>query len=85
MTPRSQSSDSSHHSDYEEGLRDGRIRALEDIAAEHGKRLDNHDNDFKNVGEEFKEIRKMYFIIYGAIVMAAFVPQIKDVIESWLN
>ena len=75
----------SHHSDYEEGVRDGRIRALEDVSAEHGKRLDNHDQDFKKVGEEFKEIRKMYYVLYGAIVMATFFPQIKAMIEALLE
>ena len=75
----------SHHSDYEEGVRDGRIKALEDLAIDHGKRLDNHDDGFKEVAQEFKEIRKMYYVLYGAIVMATFFPQLKEVLEGILN
>lgn len=72
-----------HNSDYEEGMRDGRIKSLESMASVHSDRLDAHDKDFKDVAREFKEIRRMYYVMYGAILMAAFLPQLKTLL-GWV-
>lgn len=56
--------------DYEAGLRDGRIQALEKITAEHHDRLNQHS-------ERFRVIERIMWGLIGAYVFVQFVPALK--------
>lgn len=65
---------SSHHSDYNEGLRDGRLSALENAVGKHGDRFDNHE----------RRLVLIERIIYG-MVGILFLSQIWPSIVGLLN
>jgi hypothetical protein len=55
--------------DYEAGLRDGKLEAIEKMVTRHGERLDDHEN-------RFRYLEKIVYGITGAIALVQFGPQI---------
>lgn len=64
---------SSHHSDYQEGLRDGQIKALRDTVNDHGIRLDRHEG--RLTAQE-----RITYALLGAIALMEILPTIKEAI-----
>ena len=52
-----------HNGEYENGLRDGRISSLEKTVRE--------------ITDDFRKIRIMIWMLYGAIAMVQFLPDLK--------
>ncbi len=50
---------------YEEGLRDGKIKALEEMVTRHDERLDKHEN---RIGT----LEKVAYSLIGAIALMQF-------------
>ena len=65
--------DAQNH-DYEEGLRDGRLQALERMLEYHSDRLDDHD-------VRFKVLERIVYGVLGAILLIQLLPLIKDIIR----
>ena len=54
--------------DYESGLRDGRIASLEASVRE--------------ITEDFKKIKIMIWMLYGAIALVQFLPDVKGFLDA---
>ena len=59
---------------YPEGLRDGKIAAIEHMQATQNRRLDNHDNRISN-------LERVAYIVLGIVMFLEFAPQLR----SWLG
>ena len=55
---------------YDDGLRDGKIQSLEDMAGYQNKRLDGHSGRLSN-------LERTSYLMIGAIVFIEFFPQLK--------
>jgi len=60
---------------YEDGLTEGQIRALEDIASAHKDRLDNH-------GNRLQILERVMWIMFGIIAFVEILPELRDLIGA---
>jgi hypothetical protein len=60
---------------YDEGLRDGRLQALEDRAKLHGQRLDNHDT--RLTAQE-----RIVYAFLGAFALIQVWPVLKEFLRA---
>jgi len=56
--------------DYEAGLRDGQIKALEEVAHSHGQRLDRHSR-------RISVLEKAAWAMFGIVAMIEFFPALQ--------
>jgi len=56
------------HSDYEAGLREGRLASLEKSVAE--------------IADDFKKIKVMIWMLYGAIALVQFLPDLRGFMDA---
>lgn len=56
--------------DYESGLRDGRIKALEEM-------INHHDNRISNIESSVKLLEKVAYSVLGAVSIITIIPEIK--------
>ena len=61
--------------DYDEGLREGRLKALERIQTDHHARLDHHERRL-----QFME--RCVWGLLGAIALAEFLPTIREFLNG---
>lgn len=54
--------------DYENGLRDGKIRSLEDAVSE--------------IANDFKKLKVAIYMLYGAIALVQFLPDLKGFLSG---
>lgn len=59
--------------DYEAGLRDGKIEALEKMQASQNKRIDKHDNRLSNLEKATYGVLGIIFIIQFGPYLKAFI------------
>ena len=59
---------------YEEGLRDGKIIAIENMQLAQNTRLDAHDHRISN-------LERVAYIVLGIVMFLEFAPQLK----SWIG
>ena len=59
--------------EYQDGLREGRLRALEEAEAKHGRRLDMHDR--RLTAQE-----RITYALLGAIALVQILPVLKEVV-----
>lgn len=57
------------NSDYEDGLRDGKIDAIGRMVSKHGERLDDHE-------KRFRYLEKIVYGLTGGIALIQFGPHI---------
>ena len=55
---------------YDDGLQDGKIRAIEEMQGRQNNRLDQHNGRISN-------LEKVSWLLIGAILFAEFAPQLK--------
>jgi len=55
---------------YDDGLRDGKIQAIEDIEIRQNERLDNH-------GTRISNLEKALYGVMAIVVFIEFAPQLK--------
>ena len=56
--------------DYEAGLRDGRLQAVENMLADHGDRLDQHSS-------RLSKLEKVSYIVLGVVLVIQFYPALQ--------
>ena len=61
-------------SEYQDGLREGRLRALEESEANHGRRLDMHER--RLTAQE-----RITYALLGAIALVQILPVLKDLLR----
>ena len=59
---------------YEDGLRDGKIEALENTQADHASRLDAHS-------ARLDKMERIIWVAIGGLIVLQAMPQISRVIE----
>jgi len=59
------------NSDYEDGLRDGKIDAIGRMVSKHGERLDDHE-------KRLRYLEKIVYGLTGGIALIQFGPQISQ-------
>lgn len=59
------------NSDYEDGLRDGKIDAIGRMVSKHGERLDDHE-------KRFRYLEKIVYGLTGGIALIQFGPHISQ-------
>ena len=59
--------DSTNH-EYDNGLRDGRLTSLERSVAE--------------IATDFKKIKVMIYMLYGAIALVQFLPEVREFLHA---
>ena len=57
-----------HNHDYENGVRDGRLESLERTVRE--------------ISDDFKKIKIMIWMLYGAIALVQFLPDLKGFVDA---
>ena len=62
---------------YEDGLRDGKIEALENVAGNHADRLDSHS-------ARLRWMERIIWACGGAFALVQLIPEIKDAAQ-WLS
>ena len=60
---------------YEDGVRDGEIKALSDMVRKHGDRLDIHS-------QRIGRIERLSYIALGGLIVLQFIPTIKGLLTS---
>ncbi len=60
--------------DYEDGLRDGQIAALEEVASSHKDRLDNHAN-------RLRTLERVIWMLAGVIAFVNLWPQLQSLFD----
>ena len=60
--------DSRSSHEYENGVRDGRLRSLEKTVNE--------------IATDFKKIKVMIYMLYGAIALVQFLPELRGVLHA---
>ena len=66
--------------DYEAGLRDGKIEALEKMQAQHNARMEIFDDRFDKCDARLRLQEKITYGLLGAIALVEFLPQIKALV-----
>jgi len=61
--------------DYQAGLRDGKIEAIEAMVAQHSKRLNGHE-------DRFVYLERIIWGLVGAIALMQFYPDLKAWVGS---
>ena len=56
---------------YEDGVRDGKIEALEDITAKQGDRLDSHSR-------RLSRLERVIYALGGVVAFIEFAPDIRN-------
>lgn len=59
--------------DYETGLRDGKIQAIEEILIRHDKRMDNHS-------ARLRQLERIIWIAFGGLALIQALPTVIDVL-----
>jgi hypothetical protein len=59
---------------YEEGLRDGRIDALERMVSHHNDRLDHHER-------RLQMIERIIYAMVGALALVELLPALKGILS----
>lgn len=54
---------------YEDGVRDGKIEALETIAGKHEKRMDGHDKRMDSHSSRIRGLEKVMWAVAGAVAV----------------
>ena len=67
--------------DYESGLRDGKIGALEAIIAKHDQRFEHHERRLTDHETRFAFLERIVWGLLGAISLIQFGPAI----QGWLS
>lgn len=57
--------------DYQAGLRDGRIAALETIVTKHEEKFDHHE-------QRLRIMERILYILIGAIALIQILPALRD-------
>jgi hypothetical protein len=65
----------SNEQTYEEGLRDGKINALEQISA-------MHDDRIETVEKRVSSLEKVAYAFIGALALLEFIPLLQEVISA---
>jgi len=65
--------DQLHPHTYEDGLREGRLRGIEETIQNHGSRLDRHDS--RLTAQE-----RITYALLGAIALIEILPTIQNVV-----
>ena len=72
--------DSRWQGDYESGLRDGKIVALEALIAKHDERFEHHERRLTDHESRFAFLERIVWGLLGAISLIQFGPAI----QGWL-
>lgn len=59
---------------YEEGLRDGQLKALEEIVSSHKDRLDHHSG-------RIRRLERVAWITLGVVLTIQLLPQIQNLLQ----
>jgi len=65
---------------YEDGIRDGRIQAIEAMQVHQNKRLDNFATQFEKCDARLRLQEKVVWGLIGAIALVGFLPDIKSLL-----
>ena len=63
--------------EYEDGLRDGKIEAIEKMQAHQNERLDVFGKQFEKCDARLRLQEKVVWGLIGAIALVQFLPEIK--------
>ena len=63
------------HKSYDDGVRDGKIEALEATSAKHSERLDRHS-------KRIALLEKAAWVVLGIVLAIQLVPEAKDFIRA---
>ncbi len=66
---------------YRDGLRDGRMQAIEEILGRHEERMDRHERRMDSHSSRLRLLERIIWIMLGGAAALQFLPRLAGVLE----